>query len=101
MLEVDTRACTGVICDDIDKQLLAGLIMMSLGIAELTDKTLKEALLRLEVYSRLYKEDVLDSVKLLRNSVGLKANIHPKTRAAWLRSTAKNACLGIERSLDA
>ena len=76
-----------------DLQFEVGLLLLVLGTPELTDKTLSEALCRLEYYAVLHgftAEEKAHYRKAFAESVGVSTNGNSETWAKFTRRMAEN-----------
>ena len=102
-LYVNTKACdpNATICTDGERQYHLGVMMMVLGVGELTAKTLPEFLARLEFYQRLsdfMRPDEAESyAQAARESLGVKTNVTYEKEASWLKRMATDRFRDIAR----
>lgn len=89
-LYVNTNACKedAPIRDNAHLQYEVGVMLMALGMEGITDKSLPEALCRLEFYGKITDFAATDRAwyrKHFARSVGVRVNVKQETWSQWLK----------------
>lgn len=96
MLTVNTKKCdeTAPVKYDSARQFNVGMTIMALGVSNITEKNLDDALRRLRFLNNitewpLSSRDLILTGKNLREAIGIEANVTPVPFAKWQKERLK------------
>lgn len=72
-----------------DRPYDVGMILLAIGLTEVTEKDLREVTYRMTIYTALFGEDSLGTFRA-EDLIGVKSNVSRETAASWNRRMRDN-----------
>lgn len=72
-----------------DQPYAVGMLLIAIGLTEVTDKDLREVRYRIAIYTALFGTDSLGSFQA-EDLIGVKSNVSRETAASWNRRMRDN-----------